>query len=100
MITRTRLIICLSFLIFHLSFCTALAQHAVTGVPHWLAEARSAEISNVSYILHFNIPANRQEAVTGTATILFDLDEKQDVILDFQGKLGDKRVVNGVEREV
>ena len=100
MITRTRLIICLSFLIFHLSFCTALAQHAVTGVPHWLAEARSAEISNVSYILHFNIPANRQKAVTGTATILFDLDEKQDVILDFQGKLGDKRVVNGVEREV
>ncbi len=90
----------LTFFIFHFSCSLSYAQQTVTGVPHWLAEARSAEISNVSYILNFNIPADRNVPVTGSVTILFDLDEKQDVILDFQGKLGDKRTVNGVEREV
>ena len=99
-IQRRSLILAVVFMIYF-SFCIgSAAQQAVTGVPHWLAEARSAEISNVSYILHFNIPAECNQAVTGNVTILFDLAEKQDVILDFQGKLGDKRTVNGVEREV
>ena len=76
------------------------AEQKVQGVPHWLAEARASEISNVNYILTFNIPENKSVPVRGSVTILFDIQERQDVILDFQGDLTDVCMVNGKEREV
>ena len=56
------------------------------GVSKELAENRVANISNVNYQLTFNIPADRQKKVTGTATITFTLQQRADVVLDFQGK--------------
>lgn len=55
------------------------------GVTKDLANQRKANISNVIYDLTFNIPANSQDKVTGKNVITFDLKQKADVILDFQG---------------
>ena len=77
-----------NLLIAVLSF-TALsvnAQLLSKGVTKELADQRKANISNVIYDLTFNIPASLQEKVTGKNIITFDLKEKQDVILDFQGE--------------
>ena len=76
----------------------AAAQRQVSGVPHWLADARAAEITNLNYLLNINIPTDRQQAVTGNVTIMFDMIEKADAILDFQGQLGSECMVNGVRR--
>ena len=78
---------------------TAGAQ-SVKGVPHWLAEARAADISNVNYILSFRIPELRELPVKGTATVLFDLEQRTDVIFDFQGQLTQNCVVNGREHDL
>ncbi len=59
--------------------------HVEAGVSHELAKERKSKISNVIYKLQFNIPAEKNEKVTGKATISFTLaDKPQDVILDFQ----------------
>ena len=67
------------------AFC-AYAQQLTKGVSKELAAQRKANISNVIYDLTFNIPANPQQKVTGKNIITFDLKEKADVILDFQGE--------------
>lgn len=63
----------------------ANAQVLSKGVSKELADQRKANISNVIYDLTFNIPANLKDKVTGKNIITFDLAEKKDVILDFQG---------------
>ena len=63
----------------------AYSQQLSKGVSKELAAQRKANISNVIYDLSFNIPANPQEKVTGKNVITFDLKEKADVVLDFQG---------------
>lgn len=80
------------------SALTAAAARQVSGVPQWLADARASEIANLSYQLTFNIPASTDERVTGSVIIMFDMIEKSDVILDFQGELGDTCLVNGMKR--
>lgn len=78
---------CLLLSIMHLLLCmTALAQPLAKGVTKELADMRKAMISDVVYNLTFNIPANQKEKVTGEAVISFQLHDKQDVVLDFQGK--------------
>lgn len=62
------------------------AQPLSKGVSKELANQRKANISNVIYDLSFNIPANLNEKVTGKNIITFDLKEKADVVLDFQGE--------------
>ena len=64
----------------------ANAQALSKGVSKELADQRKANISNVIYDLTFNIPANLNDKVTGKNIITFDLAEKKDVILDFQGE--------------
>ena len=59
----------------------ALSVNAQTG-------NRKANISGILYQLTFNVPENPQEKVTGKASITFDLKTKQDVVLDFQGSIG------------
>lgn len=50
---------------------TTLASWAIDdGVPHELAQQRSREITNVSYLLRLHIPAERAQRVTGKATVL------------------------------
>ena len=85
-------------LLFMTAVTLSAAERQVAGVPHWLADARASEIVNLSYQLNINIPADRQQAVTGNVTIMFDMLEKSDAILDFQGQLGPDCIVNGIKR--
>lgn len=74
------------------------AQTYEKGVSKELAEFRTQNISNVSYDLTFDIPANIREEITGTAVIEFFLDRKTDVVLDFQGRLLGVCIINGKKR--
>ena len=68
-----------------LTVLTARAQMLSRGVSKELAEHRKAMISDVSYELTFSIPESPEQQVTGEAVIAFELTEKADVALDFQG---------------
>ncbi len=61
------------------------AQMLSKGVSKELADHRKTNISNVVYDLTFHIPSDLTKQVTGKAIISFDLNEQEDVILDFQG---------------
>lgn len=55
------------------------------GVSLELAKFRKANISNITYELYFNLPAERSETIDAQATISFDLKEVgHDVQLDFR----------------
>lgn len=45
------------------------------GVPEAMAQLRKAEIANLVYDLHFDIPADTAEAVSGHISIRFDFDK-------------------------
>lgn len=56
------------------------------GVSRDLAEQRSARISDVRYILDFDLSASAQEPITGTAIIEFHLaDDDAPLVVDFRG---------------
>ena len=74
------------------------AQVPEKGVSKELAQQRKANISNVSYDLTFNIPADAKTAVTGKAIITFDLLQKNDVVFDFQGGFSGTCTVNGKKK--
>ena len=61
------------------------AQMLSKGVSKELAAHRKAHISNVVYDLTFHIPSDLNRRVTGKAFISFELNQQEDVILDFQG---------------
>lgn len=58
------------------------------GVSAQLADLRKREISHLRYALRFSLPLARHEAVTGNATITFQLQKSQDVVLDFVASKG------------
>jgi aminopeptidase N len=89
----------LSFL-FSLLAVNLPAQSLEKGVSKELAEQRKASISNVAYDLTFNIPASKKDKVTGKAVISFNLKNKEDVVLDFQGKLQGDVLVGKKKRKV
>ena len=68
------------------------------GVTKELADDRKANISHINYDLTFNIPANEKENVTGSAIITFTLQERDDVVLDFQGVFSGACLINGKKR--
>ena len=65
------------------------AQILSRGVTKELVDHRKANISNVIYDLTFNIPADMNQKVTGSAVICFDLKKAEDIILDFQGEFNE-----------
>lgn len=73
------------------------AQTVVTdGVSHELAVKRRLQVSNVTYTLHFEIPSQKEDAVTGVSKITFDWKGgKEDLQIDFQGEVEGPIVVNG-----
>ena len=83
---------------FWLIACYANAMTYGKGVSKELAEWRIQNISNVSYDLIFDIPANVNEKVAGTITIGFFLNRKSDVVLDFQGRFSGACLINGKKR--
>ncbi|WP_321322054.1 M1 family aminopeptidase [Labilibaculum sp.] len=55
------------------------------GVTKKMAEYRKANISNLEYHLNFNIPESREEAISGTNKICFNLrSTEQDLQIDFR----------------
>lgn len=70
-----------------LSTQSVKAQMLTKGVSKELAEHRKANISQVVYDLTFNIPSKPYESVKGKAIISFNLEVKEDVVLDFQGQI-------------
>lgn len=75
---------------------TTLGTWAVgDGVSHELAVLRSHDIHAVKYSLHFDIPAQRSQKVTGRTIISFDWTGAGDLVLDFQGTLRGASRVNG-----
>jgi aminopeptidase N len=56
----------------------------VPGVSQALAEARAARVSDLRYDLHFRIPAERRDRVSGRATVSFSLSSTgEPLALDF-----------------
>ena len=76
------------------------AQKVEKGVSKELADQRKACISNVRYDLTFNIPAGQRDKVTGMAVVSFNLKKKEDVVLDFQGKLNGNVYVGKKKRKI
>ena len=74
------------------------AQQLAKGVSKALADQRKANISNVSYDLTFNIPADVKTPVTGKAIIAFDLEKKGEVVLDFQGGFNGTCTINNKKK--
>ena len=54
------------------------------GVSHELALARRAQLQDLRYDLHFQLPADRESPVEAVETISFQLDEKGALVLDFR----------------
>ena len=78
----------------------ASSQSLEKGVSKELAEQRKANISNVRYDLTFNIPTEQKGKVTGKAVITFNLRNKTDVVLDFEGKMNGDFLVGKKKRKV
>lgn len=76
----------------------ANAQIYEKGVSKELAESRIQNLSNISYDLTFTIPSTQKERVTGTVVITFFLDEREEVVLDFQGLFSGACIINGKKR--
>ena len=55
------------------------------GVSLELARYRKTRYQNIRYDLHFNLPGNRADEVTGKARITFTLDKPDALIADFRG---------------
>ena len=76
------------------------SQTPEKGVSKALAAQRKANISNVKYDLTFNIPVGQREKVSGLAVVSFNLKNKVDVVLDFQGKIDGEVYVEKKKRKV
>jgi aminopeptidase N len=68
-----------------LSFLPLKAQGLEDGVSLKLAQYRSQHLSEITYNLHFDIPAEREKQVTGHAEIIFQWNGDDDLPLDFCG---------------
>ncbi|MBP5714873.1 MAG: hypothetical protein J6X07_09280 [Prevotella sp.] len=94
---KYRLLLMSTLCLVSLCICS---QTSKKGVSEELAAQRKANISNVRYDLTFNIPANKKDKVTGQAVVSFNLKNKVDVVLDFQGKLNGDVYVGKKKRKV
>ena len=81
-----------------LTFSGINAQIFEKGVSKELAELRIKNLSNISYDLTFTIPSTLKKSVTGTVTISVFLDDRKDIVLDFQGSFSGACIVNGKKR--
>ena len=81
-----------------LTFSGINAQIFEKGVSKELAELRIKNLSNISYDLTFTIPSTLKKSVTGTVTISVFLDDRKDIVLDFQGAFSGACIVNGKKR--
>lgn len=73
-----------------------LAAYIEEGVGRDMAKERKANVSDVVYRLHFDIPDDRRRPVTGRVSLSFTWSgaERDDLPLDFQGKVSSLLAVN------
>lgn len=84
---RTTLFTILATLSLAAASCNSYKPHNeryTEGVSYELAEWRSSTIKNVSYDLHFDIAASRSEAVMGELSLAFDVEQSQEIVIDFR----------------
>ncbi|MDY0197981.1 MAG: M1 family aminopeptidase [Tenuifilaceae bacterium] len=77
------------FLLFSIALFSCNKTSTHEGVSIELAQERGKQISGIAYNLTFNIPANIEQNITGTVDILFYLESKNDVVLDFRNNSED-----------
>jgi aminopeptidase N len=77
-----------------LSSC--VTQSLEEGVTLDLARKRKAQISNIHYALNFSIPSSKSDSIKGNVIVSFNINSKEDVILDFRGE---KHMVKSVLQE-
>jgi len=71
------------------SVASSSANDPVPGISLNLAEERAARISDLRYALHFDVPAEQKERVTGRVTAKFELkDASRPLALDFAAPAG------------
>ena len=97
MMKKYRFLLLTAFCLVSLCICS---QTTKKGLSEELAAQRKANISNIRYDLTFNIPASQRDKVTGQAVVSFNLKNKVDVTLDFQGKLNGNVYVGKKKRKV
>ncbi|MFP4556387.1 MAG: M1 family metallopeptidase [Bacteroidales bacterium] len=54
------------------------------GVSYELAQNRKAQVADIAYSLHFNIPEQKDSLVSANAAISFTLENPEEVVLDFR----------------
>ena len=54
------------------------------GISLELAQLRNGNIQNLGYSLRFNIPLQKDSAVMGEIGIAFEVDHKQEIIMDYR----------------
>ena len=86
--------------VFCLVVLDIFSQTPEKGVSKELAAQRKANISNVKYDLTFNLPVGQREKISGLAVVSFNLKNKADVVLDFQGKIDGEVYIEKKKRKV
>lgn len=72
-------------LFFAVCSCSKQTLPVEDGVAKTLAEYRKKNISNLEYLIEFDIPEKRDSAITGKNKIIFNLKStKQDLQIDFR----------------
>ena len=87
--------IIVSALVLLLSACCKTYNSAIydSGVSQQLATLRKESIKELEYELLFSIPECKDSTVHGNINILFDIDRRQEVVIDFREEQGIKGVV-------
>ncbi len=93
---RLALLICFM----SIGICLPAQIAVMPGVSQQLAVLRKAQVTDVTYTLHFQLPLERKEAVRGSVVIDFIWNGgREDLQIDFQGKVeGTTITVNGKKR--
>ena len=75
-----------TLIIAFLTVCSLVAQGKMhdSGISKELATHRKANINGLEYDISLTIPAERQTAIEGTIEISFNLNKRQEIILDFR----------------
>lgn len=87
--------IIVSALVLLLSACCKTYNSAIydSGVSQQLATLRKESIKELEYELLFSIPECKDSTVHGNINILFEIDRRQEVVIDFREEQGIKGVV-------
>lgn len=75
--------------LFLVTIVSCIRTSTQEGVSIELAQKRGEQVSEITYSLTFNVPANIEQDITGTVSILFNLKSKSDVVLDFRNNTDD-----------